>query len=189
MDFCAKHGCFSRKLHCFFAKLVHFLTDRANHERKGKTSPQKGGSRRTKQTEGGRRWEHFAFRRRTSRPTSCPRFCQVPFVLERTTAKTADENAESRRRCWGARPKFVILRENRPLSIRHLRIHEFHTRTLWPTIPPAHRSPPVATSPPRGFHGAVGHRFGGGGASSAQPNGTLSPLLGDRPLFPRVARR
>ncbi len=75
------------------------------------------------------------------------------------------------------------------MSIRHLRIHEFHTRTLWPTIPPAHRSPLVATSPPRGFHGAVGHRFGGGGASSAQPNGTLSPLLGDRPLFPRVARR
>lgn len=111
VDFCAKHGCFSRKPHCFFAKLVHFLTDQANHERKGKTSPRKGGRRRAKLTEGGRTSGHFAFRRRTSRPTSCPRFCQVPFVLERTTAKTADENAESRRRCWGARPKFVFLRE------------------------------------------------------------------------------
>ena len=68
VDFCAKHGYFSRKLHCFFAKLVHFLTDPANHERKGKTSPRKGGRRRTKQTEGGRTSGHFAFRRRTSRP-------------------------------------------------------------------------------------------------------------------------
>lgn len=111
VDFCAKHGCFSRKLHCFFAKLVHFLTDPANHERKGKTLPPKGGSRWAKLTEGGRTWGHCAFRRCTSCPTSCPRFCQVPFVLERTTAKTAVENAESRRRCWGARPKFVFLRE------------------------------------------------------------------------------
>ena len=51
VDFCAKHGCFSRKLHCFFAKLVHFLTDPANHERKGKTPPRKGGKRRAKLTE------------------------------------------------------------------------------------------------------------------------------------------
>ena len=56
VDFCAKHGYFSRKLHYFFAKLVHFLTDRANLERKDKTLPPKGDIRREKLTEDGHTW-------------------------------------------------------------------------------------------------------------------------------------